>query len=84
MAKTALAAIGICMVAAMAALTITFSSGPQAHGANTLGGAGVTVTWSAAPPTIDTPSAAPKVKAKAFSPGIWTGAPPPPPGQPQG
>lgn len=65
-AKAGLAAVGVGMIAAMAALTIAFSSGPKAHANNTFGGAGVTVTRSAAPPTIDTPSATPKVKAKAF------------------
>lgn len=66
MVKTVLAALGMAMIAAMAALTIAFSSGHQARADNKFGGAGDTVTQSAAPTTIETPSAAPAVKATPY------------------
>jgi hypothetical protein len=71
-AKKALAALGIVMIATGAALTIAFGTGQQAHADNTHGGAGTTITRSATPPTIDTPSAAPAVKASPFT-GGWSG-----------
>ena len=65
MAK-ALAALGMAMIATMTALTIAFGTGQQAHADNKSGGAGETVTQSAAPTTIETPSAAPVVKATPY------------------
>jgi hypothetical protein len=67
--KKALAALGIGMMATGTALTIAFGTGQQAHADNTFGGAGETITQSAAPTTIDTPSAAPTLKASAFEGG---------------
>ena len=64
--KTAVAALGMAMIAAMAALTIAFSGGQQAQADNKFDGAGDTITQSAAPTTIETPSAAPAVKATPF------------------
>ncbi|HEY7054403.1 MAG TPA: hypothetical protein VH496_20040 [Mycobacterium sp.] len=68
MVKTALAVVGTGMLAAMAALTIAFGSNQQARADNTHGGAGETVTKSAAPSTIETPSAVPAVKAEPWGP----------------
>lgn len=61
--KTALAVLGVAVIAGMAALTIALSTGHQARADNKFGGAGDTVTQSAAPTTIETASAAPAVKA---------------------
>ena len=66
MSKTALAALGTAVFAAMTALTIAFSSGQPAKADNTHGGAGETITQSAAPTELQTPSAAPTVKATPF------------------
>lgn len=65
MAK-ALAALGMSMIATMTALTIAFGTGQQAHADNKFGGAGDTITQSAAPTTMETPSAAPAVKATPY------------------
>jgi hypothetical protein len=65
MAKV-LAALGMAMIATMTALTIAFGTGQQAHADNKFGGAGETVTQSAAPTTVETPSAAPAVKATPY------------------
>jgi hypothetical protein len=50
----------------MTALTIAVSSGQPAKADNTHGGAGETITQSAAPTELQTPSAAPAVKATPF------------------
>ena len=62
----ALATLGMAMIATMAALTIAFGTGQQAYADNHFGGAGDTVTQSAAPTTVETPSAAPVVKATPY------------------
>jgi hypothetical protein len=54
-AKKVLAALGIAMIATGATLTIDFGTGQQAHADNIFGGAGDTITQSAAPTTLDTP-----------------------------
>jgi len=51
------ARLGMGIIVATAALTIASGSSQQAHADNTFGGASVTITQSAAPSTIDKPSA---------------------------
>lgn len=68
MAKGLAALGGMAMVAAVAALTIAFGTDRQAHADNKFSGAGDTVTQSAATTTIETPSAAPAVKATPWQP----------------
>jgi hypothetical protein len=65
-AKAALAALSMAILAAMVVLTIAFSGGQPAYADNKFGGAGETVTQSNAPTTLDTPSAAPVVLATAY------------------
>ena len=65
MAK-ALAFLGMAMMATMTVVTITSGSSHQAYADNQFGGAGETVTQSAAPTTLETPSAAPAVKATPY------------------
>lgn len=67
MAKAALAVLSTGIFATMAFLTFVFGGGPQAH-ADDPSGAGETITKSTAPTEIETPSAAPAVKAEP-----WTG-----------
>ena len=66
MAKAALAALSMGILAVMGVLTIAFSSDQPAYADNKFGGAGETITQSGAPTTLDTPSAAPVVLATAF------------------
>lgn len=57
------------MIAAAVVLTVVFGSSQDARADNTFGGAGDTKTQTTAPATLDTPSAAPVVKATAFGSG---------------
>ena len=69
-ARKALAALGIGMISAAAVLTVTIAPSQTAHADNTYGGAGATTTPPAhTPPTPDTPSATPAVKAQPFEGG---------------
>ena len=72
-AKKVLAALGIGMIAIGAAMTIAFGTGQQAHADNNVGGAGTTITQSAAPTALGTPSAAPNVTAQPFLGGQGNG-----------
>jgi hypothetical protein len=72
-AKKAFAALGIGMIAAGVVLTIAFGTIGQQEAHAAFGGAGTTITQSAAPTTIDTPSASPTLKAKPFSGGEGNG-----------
>jgi len=57
------------MIAAAVALTVVFGSNQDARADNVFGGAGETMTQSTAPSALETPSAAPVVKATAFGSG---------------
>jgi hypothetical protein len=57
------------MIALAVVLTVMFGSGQNARADNTFGGAGETITQSKAPTAIETPSAAPVVKATAYGSG---------------
>jgi hypothetical protein len=72
-AKNASAALGIGMIATGVALTIASGTIGQQDAHASFGGAGSTVTRSAAPTTIDTPSAAPTLKANPFTGGFGNG-----------
>jgi hypothetical protein len=72
-AKKTFAALGIGMIATGAALTIAFGTIGQQEAHAAFGGAGSTITQSAAPTTLDTPSASPTLKAKPFTGGQGNG-----------
>ena len=57
------------MISIGAAMPIGFGTGRQTPPDNTSGGAGTTITQSAAPTKLSTPSAAPAVTAQPFAGG---------------
>lgn len=65
--KLSLAAKAVNVLVAMGALRAAVS-GPEAAAENEFGGAGETSTQSTAPTEIETPSAAPEVKAEPYEP----------------
>jgi hypothetical protein len=71
MKKKLLLGVGVGAVAVAALLTRP--TAPPAFADNVLGGAGVTITQSTAPPTLAIPSASPTLKAQPFAGGEGNG-----------